>query len=183
MRKKLLAPIMLLCAVCLCALTACGPSVEDLIREDLTSQFDVIKNGGEEFVSEIEQSAGEDFASLGVDTAEFTAAYLNGFDYSIDEVTVKDDTATATVTVTCKSLTDILNNFQNDFYAQLESTDLETLADQDALMQMAGETLMSVTQAAEPKSTECTFTYTNDGEGNWSADESAANELMAAMAA
>ncbi len=184
MRKRLLAPLIAFAALCLVALAACGgPSVEDMIREDLTSQLDVIKAGGDEFVEEIEASAGDDFASLGVDTAEFTKAYLDGFDYSIDEVTVEDDTATAKVTITCKSLTDIMSQFQTDFYAQLETVDTATLADQDALMKLAGQSLMSVTEAAEPKTTECTFTYTNDGEGTWSADESASTELLNAMTA
>ena len=36
-------------------------------------------------------------------------AYFGGFDYVIDDVTVDGDTATATVTLTCKSFDDYMN--------------------------------------------------------------------------
>lgn len=58
MKKKLLAPIMAVIALCLVALTACGgPSVEDLIREDLTTQFEEIKAGSDELVEDIEANS------------------------------------------------------------------------------------------------------------------------------
>ena len=180
-RKLWFVPLMLVVALCAGMLAACGPSVEDLIREDLTTQFDEIKANGEDFIAEIESSAGEDFATLGVDTGEFMTAYLDGFDYSIDDVTVEEDTATATVTVTCKSMSEVLSDWQTRFYAALENVDLETLSSEDELMQIGGSCLMESVQAVEPKSSVCSFVYNNDGEGNWSADESAATELSNAI--
>ncbi len=182
MKKKLLAPILAVVALCLVALTACGgPSVEDLIREDLTTQFDEIKAGSEELVDDIESNAGAEFDQLGVDPAAFTDSYLDGFDYEIGDITVEDGTATAHVTVTCKSMGDILTNFQTKFTEELNSVDLTTLESEDDLYKMAGQTMIDVTAEAEPRDVECDFTYTRDDEGTWSADASAEDEMMNAM--
>lgn len=182
MKKKLLAPIMAVIALCLVALTACGgPSVEDLIREDLTTQFEEIKAGSDELVEDIEANAGAEFDQLGVDPAAFTDSYLDGFDYEIGDITVEDGTATANVTVTCKSMGDILTNFQTQFTEELNSIDLTTLESEDDLYKMAGQVMIDVTAAAEAREVECDFTYSQDDEGTWSADASAEDEMMNAM--
>ena len=47
-KKLLLAPLMAVLVACVVVLSGCGgPSVEELITEDLTTQFDEVKNGGE----------------------------------------------------------------------------------------------------------------------------------------
>ena len=38
-----------------------------LITEDLTSQFDEVKNGGEDFLSGLEEASGDEFEQLGID--------------------------------------------------------------------------------------------------------------------
>ena len=51
-KKLLLAPLMAALVACVVLLSGCGgPSVEELITNDLTSQFDEIKNGGDDFLS------------------------------------------------------------------------------------------------------------------------------------
>ena len=46
-KKLLLAPLMAVLVACVVVLSGCGgPSVEELITEDLTTQFDEVKNGG-----------------------------------------------------------------------------------------------------------------------------------------
>ena len=51
-KKLLLAPLMAALVTCVVLLSGCGgPSVEELITNDLTSQFDEIKNGGDDFLS------------------------------------------------------------------------------------------------------------------------------------
>ena len=48
-KKLLLAPLMAVLVACVVVLSGCGgPSVEELITEDLTTQFDEVKNGGDE---------------------------------------------------------------------------------------------------------------------------------------
>ena len=51
-KKLLLAPLMAVLVACVVVLSGCGgPSVEELITEDLTTQFDEVKNGGDDFLS------------------------------------------------------------------------------------------------------------------------------------
>ena len=181
MKKKLLVPVVALVAVCLAFLTACGgPSAEDLIREDLTTQFEQVKSGDDELMESIESSAGEDFETLGIDASEFASSYLEGFDYSIDDITVDDATAVATVTVKCKSFADIIGDFQTQLYDALDTLDPAT-ATEDDLYKLAGELLMDATNNAEVKETECEFTYERDDEGTWSATEDASTELTNAL--
>ena len=131
-------------AIAAVTLTACN-SPEAAIRDDLT----------------------EDFASLGIDTDEFATAYLDGFDYTVEDVSIKDGIATAKATITCKSLDGIMTDFQNDYYSRLDSLDITELSDQDALKQLAGETMMDVVETAETAETDCEFTYTRTPKGTW----------------
>ena len=49
-KKLLLAPLMAVLVACVVVLSGCGgPSIEELITEDLTTQFDEVKNGGDDF--------------------------------------------------------------------------------------------------------------------------------------
>lgn len=182
MKKRLFAPLLALVAICFVALTACGgPSVEDLIREDLTTQFDEIKAGGDDFMEGIEQSAGEDFDTLGVEPRAFAESFLEGFDYQIDDITVDDDTATAKVSLTVKSMGDIINEFQLSYAEYLSG--LTEAPSEDEAYRQAGQMLMDATATVEPKTTDCTFTYSRDDDGEWSADESAETELLNALMA
>ena len=180
MKKRLFAPIIAFVALCLVALTACGgPSAEDMIREDLTAQFEEVKAGSDDLMDGIEEGAGEDFATLGVDPRAFAESFLEGFDYEIGDITVEDTTATANVSITVKSMGDIMNEFQLQYADYLSN--LSELPSQEDLYHKAGEMLIDATATVEPKTTDCTFTYTQDDEGEWSADESAETELINAL--
>lgn len=96
-KKLLLAPLMAALVACVVLLSGCGgPSVEELITNDLTSQFDEIKNGGDDFLSGLEEASGDEFEQLGIDPKEYAKSYLEGFDYKIGDVTVDEDKGTAT---------------------------------------------------------------------------------------
>lgn len=183
MKKRLFAiPLMAIAAVCMVLLGACGgPSVEDLIRDDLTEQFDALKNGDDEFIDALEDSAGSEFETLGIDPAEYASAYLEGFDYEIGDITVEDSTATAHVTLTLKSMNTIINDFSTQFQEEIEAIDDPTSITEEDLYKRAGEIMVEVTKNTEPKTVECDFTYSKDSDNVWSADDAAGNELMNAM--
>ena len=91
-KKLLLAPLMAALVACVVLLSGCGgPSVEELITNDLTSQFDEIKNGGDDFLAGLEEASGDEFEQLGIDPKEYAKSYLEGFDYKIGDVTVDED--------------------------------------------------------------------------------------------
>jgi len=99
-KKLLLAPLMAVLVACVVVLSGCGgPSIEELITEDLTTQFDEVKNGGDDFLSGLEEASGDEFEQLGIDPKEYAKTYLEGFDYEIGDVTVDEDKGVATAAV------------------------------------------------------------------------------------
>lgn len=181
-KKLLLAPLMAALVACVVLLSGCGgPSVEELITNDLTSQFDEIKNGGDDFLSGLEEASGDEFEQLGIDPKEYAKSYLEGFDYKIGDVTVDEDkgTATAEVTITCKSMNKIVEDFATQYQEKVAA--LDTMPSEDDLYKMAGQVMVDVTKAAKTKDTTVTFKYTANDDGEWSADDSATNEMMNAM--
>lgn len=181
-KKLLLAPLMAALVACVVLLSGCGgPSVEELITNDLTSQFDEIKNGGDDFLSGLEEASGDEFEQLGIDPKEYAKSYLEGFDYKIGDVTVDDDkgTATAEVTITCKSMNKIVEDFATQYQEKIAA--LDTMPSEDDLYKMAGQVMVDVTKAAKTKDTKVTFKYSANEDNEWSADDSATTEMMNAM--
>ena len=181
-KKLLLAPLMAALVACVVLLSGCGgPSVEELITNDLTSQFDEIKNGGDDFLSGLEEASGDEFEQLGIDPKEYAKSYLEGFDYKIGDVTVDEDkgTATAEVTITCKSMNKIVEDFATQYQEKIAA--LDTMPSEDDLYKMAGQVMVDVTKAAKTKDTKITFKYSANEDNEWSADDSATTEMMNAM--
>ena len=181
-KKLLLAPLMAALVACVVLLSGCGgPSVEELITNDLTSQFDEIKNGGDDFLSGLEEASGDEFEQLGIDPKEYAKSYLEGFDYKIGDVTVDEDkgTATAEVTITCKSMNKIVEDFATQYQEKIAA--LDTMPSEDDLYKMAGQVMVDVTKAAKTKDTKATFKYSANEDNEWSADDSATTEMMNAM--
>ena len=86
-----------------------GTSDEDAIRASLSSELDSIKNIDDAFVNEFSESIDMSQLSVyGIDGVEFMKSYLSGFDYTIDSINVDGDSATAQITLTCKSYTGYL---------------------------------------------------------------------------
>ena len=127
---------------------------------------------------------GEDKAELeqlGIDPKEYAKSYLEGFDYKIGDVTVDEDkgTATAEVTITCKSMNQIVEDFATQYQEKVAA--LDSMPSDDELYKMAGQVMVDVTKAAKTKDTKVTFKYSCNDDGEWSADDSATNEMMNAM--
>lgn len=136
------------------ALTACGPDHEQAIRDALTQELDTIKNLDEGFINEI--ASQDEVATLqefGIDPNEFFKSYLSGFDYSIGDVTVDGETATATVTLTLKSF----NEFNESLTAAMDSLiaddSLVSLSEED-LYTRIGQSVMDAVNTLEPKQIE-----------------------------
>lgn len=75
--KKLSAVVAVFAfALSLVGLTGCqsGPSVEELIREDITTEFDSVTAEDSDFIEGIVESAGDDFETLGIATRKNSQA-------------------------------------------------------------------------------------------------------------
>ena len=170
-KKLLLVPLMAVLVACVVVLSGCGgPSVEELITEDLTTQFDEVKNGGDDFLAGLEEASGDEFEQLGIDPKEYAKSYLEGFDYKIGDVKV---------TITCKSMNQIVEDFATQYQEKVAA--LDSMPSDDELYKMAGQVMVDVTKAAKTKDTKVTFKYSCNDDGEWSADDSATNEMMNAM--
>lgn len=185
MKKKFWAAPLAACALaCAMLLSACGgPSVEELIREDLKTQFEEVTAEDEELVDAIESSGGAGFDMLGIDAQEYAEAYLDGFGYEIGDVTVDEGAgaAEANVTVTMKSMTDIISQFSEESATWMEGIDVNAYESEDELYAEVGKMLMDVTKSTRAKKTEVTFEYEKDDDGVWQAVEGTETALYDAM--
>lgn len=185
MKKRLpLLALMAVLAVSLFGLYGCGggPSAEEQIKADLTSQFDRVSADDSELMDSLDEVAGEEIEQLGISSKDFMASYLDGFSYKVGEITVDEEagTAVAKVSITIKSMGDIMTEFQTTFMERLESMDLASMTESE-LYKEGGKILVETTDAAEPKESEIEMGYTKNEDGEWEVDDSAEAALMGAM--
>lgn len=180
MRKRLFrvlsgSIVAVLVAVCGLALAACssGPSAEELIREDLTRAFDQVKEMDDatidDLVHELNVSSLETY---GIDGTQLVESMIDGFDYSIDSVTVDEaaGTAEAAVTVTSKSMNNLYGELETAL-AELTSSPvfLTLIGDQDAFNARIGELAMEAIDRIEPDEKHLELAYTKK-DGEWTMD-------------
>ena len=169
MRKKFapaaVAAALLALAIALAGCSS-GPSDEDVIRQGVSEELAAIKAVDDEFISSVEEDAGEDLKTLGIDARDFMSAYLDGFDYSVGNVKVDCDSATVHLSITCRSMGEATEAFMGAYGDAL--ADAKDLTDTDALYELAGKTLLESLSATQPKTVECDVQCQKDSDGNWS---------------
>lgn len=163
-------------------LTGCsgGADPEQLIREDITSSLDELKNMDEETIQEYADQIGTTgLESYGIEATDIIAAMVDGFDYTIDSVEVGEDSATATVTVTSKSMSELMNldedAMMEGLMSAIESGEVD-INDDDSINAWSGNYMMDMVGQIEPseKTLEILYNKTDDG---WEIDASAATEM------
>lgn len=159
-----------------------GPSAEALIKDDLTTNFNEVNADSDDFVESIEDVSGDELEQLGVDSTEFTKAFLHGFDYKIGKIVVDEDkgVATAKVTIICKSMQDIVEATSEAATAEADS--LQSLSEEEVYKRV-GAMMLEAAQNAEVKSTKCTFTYRCNSDDEWEAGDDAEEQIYKAMGA
>lgn len=164
--------------VCVAALCACagGPDVEALVRADLTTSLDLVKNADRETIDNLmEDIDASELEAYGVDGTEFAASLLDGFDYSIDSVEVEGDKATATLTITCKSASTLYGELEGLTTELLSDPDVYTMT-QDELYARVGELVLEALDETEPRTTTVEVVYT-DNDGTWEMDDASGTAL------
>ena len=118
MRKKFapaaVAAALLALAIALVGCSS-GPSDEEVIRQGVSEELAAIKAGDDELISSVEEGAGEDLKTLGIDARDFMSAYLDGFDYSVGDVKVDGDSATVHLSITCRSMGEATEAFMGAY--------------------------------------------------------------------
>ena len=177
MRVFMTMVVAVLAVTCGLTLGACSgaPDPEEVIREDLTANFDEIKNLDDETMDELVNEMGDlGLDAYGVDANELITSMLDGFDYSIDSIDVEEDTATASVTVTAKSMSELMDldyeAMSNDIMDAVASGEVDA-TDEDSINAWAGEYVMNMLESIEPVEKDITLTYVN-GDDGWEMDDS-----------
>lgn len=174
----------LACALALGGCGLFGPSPEQIVRDGLASDFDMLldkeSQARQTMVSNLESTGA--LSGLGVDAQGFLDALLEGMEYEIASVEVDDEakTATATVELTCKSLTDVATRAQ-ELLNQRAADAGETAISPEETLAWMGECLMQAAQEDAPESVELELDCSSDDEGTWSADDSVAAAVAGAL--
>lgn len=165
------------------ALFGCGQSDEDAIREALTSELDSIKSQDEAFLSNMAADMDvDDFTTYGIDPQEFITKYLTGFDYTIDSITVDGESATAVVTLTCKSFSSYNAAVTAAADDALATKDISSM-NQSELNALVGEIMLSALDNIEPVATDpVNIEYTLEG-NTWTPTAASEQAITAAMLA
>lgn len=182
--KKLIATIALtgLLAFSFVTLAGCGgKSDEDVIREAITDELDAYKNLDESVVDELIADMDVDqLAMFGIDGVEFMRSYLNGFDYTVESVTVDGDTAQAVITLTCKSFSgyeQALESASESFGSGAAVEDMTV----EEMYTMVGQLIMEALDSVEVAQTKpITIEYVK-ADNVWEPSATASNDVATAM--
>lgn len=162
-------------------LAGCGPSAEEVVRQGVSDELERLKAHDSELLAELAADSGADqLAVYGIDAQEFIGAYLDGFDYRIDDVTVDGDTATATVVLTCKKFEEFSTALSTASMALAEDEATAELSE-DGINQKIGQTVLEVLAGLEPSESvpvELTFTLQDKA---WTPTSDTEKALSAAL--
>ena len=115
----------------LLALTGCGPSNEERIKQAVSQPLEAIK--------------AKDEATL----TSLLSAYLDGFDYALGPITINKDTATVDLTITCKTTDSIFSALQQKATEDFESGASANNTEEQTKSEVAENTL-DLINAAPP---------------------------------
>ena len=162
-------------------LVACAPSPEEAIRASLAEKLDGIKGLDDAFLQELQVDMDVDrFSDYGIDGLEFMKAYLDGFDYSIDSVEVADGTATATVTLTCKSFSQYRDSLSAAAQELIDGGALSTMGN-DEINAAYGKLITERLDGIEAAPTESfAVTYELDGDA-WEPTTALEHQISSAI--
>ena len=176
--------VLLALSVGMIGLSGCkgGTNDEDAIRASLTSELNSIKNIDDTFVNEFSESIDMSQLSVyGIDGVEFMKSYLNGFDYSIDSINVDGDSATAQITLTCKSYTGYEQTLQQAVNEITADPDSLAKLSNDEINKKIGEIVIGSLDNVELAPTQpISITYTKV-DGTWEPASSTSGDIAAAL--
>lgn len=150
---------------------------ESVLKDNLTSNLDVIKNKDEAFVTAVESSIDlSNLESCGLDGSEFAMSLLDGFDYSLGEVVIDEDIARIEISVTSKKLSEWESAYYAAYNKDVEDSVFTSMTD-DEIQAYAASLAMDVMEQLELSEAEnFTIVYIYDGE-SWDIEASSLDTL------
>jgi hypothetical protein len=143
---------------------ACGDNSQSVIRQGLTQELDEPKD----LTSDTMTSLASQLSSSGLDGTSLLAAWFDGYDYKINDITVNGSSATADVTVTVKQIGPLYDQVYEDIMNTAQDPSNAGITQSDLMSQFSDE-LLSDLQGATPTATDLQLTCTLNG-NEWSVD-------------
>ncbi|MCL2826377.1 MAG: hypothetical protein FWD72_03120 [Eggerthellaceae bacterium] len=180
-RRAIAVCALVLAAVASLAMAACGQSDEQVIRDGVTKDLESVKQVDQSVLDDFTNSLTGtfDFTTYGITAEDFFKAWLSGFDYSVDTVTVNGSDATVSVTITCKSMTAIMSAWQTAVLDWANTNEAQSMT-QDQINQKAGSMLMDAANSTSTQTTSINLPYTKNG-NTWEPGSNFDNELGKAI--
>jgi len=159
------------------ALFTCSANSERSLRSVVTSDLDAIKHIEPAALDMLKDqlAKGEQF---GIDSREFASVWLEGFSYSLGDLSVEGDRATVEVSFTVKSLQASLDSSMPDIAKIMEEVS-ETDSIEDAYAQ-CGKIILKNLRSGQLSAGTITLSYHFDGK-TWVMDSKSAKELALAL--
>lgn len=165
-----------------------GPNVEEAIRTGITAELDLLKDPTKKnlaaYMGDVEGDTLSTLDAYGIDMYEMLAHLLSKFDYSVGDISVEGNTATAQVTVTnvdipaaMQAATDTMGTPEtSERLAEIYNAN-----DDQALMQAVIQIIYDAVDSTEGVvSTDTELTLTNT-KGTWTIDQASLDELISGI--
>lgn len=146
------------------ALAACGASGEKAVHDAVTKELESLKQLDDKALDQILGTAvaSADYTQFGVKDREFFEAWMNGFEYSVGDVTVNGNTAAVEVTITYKPMSAIIARFQNEITRFGFDGTTATMT-QEELSKETGRILLDSCRSTPTATTSISLSYVKNG--------------------
>ena len=171
------------------ALSGCGGNSEQVIRDGIDEQLGAFKNPTKEtlapYMGELDSAQISQLESYGIDIYEFLGHVLKKFDYTIGDITVDGDKATADISVTNIDASSIMNEAidkaKSDPEVIAAMQKIAESGDQAEIMKYLMSYVYDALDAAtETTTTDTQITLTKNG-NTWEVDEESMSDLLVGM--
>ena len=153
--------------------SAVASAIDDALTPLQNLDADGVRSTIENTLSEVDLSGLE---SLGSGAANIIAATFDGFDFSVSEIKVTGDTATATLVISCKNPADIASSVGNAVRSAASDVSIDTLST-DKLQSLIGDMLVQAIDNT-PVTTYDPITVTlHKSNGKWELDDSSRQSI------
>ena len=170
-KTVLLVVAAILALAALTALSACGKSDEEVIRDGLAESFGALKDTSSAEFKEISELTQGQFAAEGITIDNFMGMWLEGYDYTINEIKVNGSDATAQVTIMAKQLGPVLD----EVFASMQNG--ITYDNVEAAIETMSKTLSDRLASAQPVLTDVTVSCAKDN-NEWQLSGDFQNEVL-----
>lgn len=167
-------------------LNGCGKqNDEELIRAAVAEVMDAFKSPTKENLKQFVDESEVDLSELdqyGIDIYEFLQHSFAHFDYTINEVKVDGNNATASLSLTNADLNKALTAAQEEYMAEIDYEALMSSDDpeKEVAQQLFAKVYQKLDESEDLVTTDATLKLTKE-DGEWKLDEDSVNAVVSGM--